>query len=272
MHGQTELLNIRNSIKWHKDIHMILRRFMQHVKEQNWFAVGLDVIVVIVGIFLGMQVQQWYEDRKENNRSVDYLERILIDFDNNIELQEILIPAFQERRKQLLDTYRMLRSTDNSTYDEQAFIDGISTVDRDIGIDINITTLDELISAGELKLIKSADVKLAVGQLLEKLDRINYVMSRNRRDNSPSVFEIYKRIDRGYGDRDPLLSPRFDIEALKQDRELSAHLSIVIHNQHDMARMQVQLHQDTITFRNIIARELKKEVIPEHNHTIEILP
>jgi len=36
---------------------------MQHVKEQNWFAVGLDVIVVIVGIFLGLQVQEWYEAR-----------------------------------------------------------------------------------------------------------------------------------------------------------------------------------------------------------------
>jgi hypothetical protein len=30
--------------------------FMQHIKEQNWLAVGQDVIVVIVGIFLGMQV------------------------------------------------------------------------------------------------------------------------------------------------------------------------------------------------------------------------
>ena len=46
---------------------MILRRFMQHVKEQNWFAVGLDVIVVIVGIFLGMQVQQWYEMNRATN-------------------------------------------------------------------------------------------------------------------------------------------------------------------------------------------------------------
>ena len=26
---------------------MILRRFMKHVTAQNWFAVGLDVIVVI---------------------------------------------------------------------------------------------------------------------------------------------------------------------------------------------------------------------------------
>ena len=38
---------------------MILRRFTQHIKEQNGFAVGLDIIVVVVGIFLGMQVTEW---------------------------------------------------------------------------------------------------------------------------------------------------------------------------------------------------------------------
>jgi hypothetical protein len=32
---------------------------MQHVKEQNWFAVGLDVLVVIIGIYLGLQAQEW---------------------------------------------------------------------------------------------------------------------------------------------------------------------------------------------------------------------
>ena len=52
---------------------MILRRFMQHVKEQNWFAVGLDVIVVIVGIFLGLQVQAWYEARAERELEQFYL-------------------------------------------------------------------------------------------------------------------------------------------------------------------------------------------------------
>ena len=30
---------------------MLLRRFSKHVSDQNWFAVGLDVIVVVVGIF-----------------------------------------------------------------------------------------------------------------------------------------------------------------------------------------------------------------------------
>ena len=55
---------------------MILRRFMNHVSEQNWFAVGLDVLVVITGIFLGMQVTEWNEGRKEQARSVEVMKRI----------------------------------------------------------------------------------------------------------------------------------------------------------------------------------------------------
>lgn len=35
---------------------MLLRRFMEHLRNQNWAAVMLDLIVVIVGIFLAFQV------------------------------------------------------------------------------------------------------------------------------------------------------------------------------------------------------------------------
>ena len=44
---------------------MILRRFTKHVTDQNWFAVWLDVIVVVVGIFLGPQVTQWNDGRQD---------------------------------------------------------------------------------------------------------------------------------------------------------------------------------------------------------------
>jgi len=45
---------------------MLLSRFTDHFSNQNWFAVGLDVIVVVVGIFLGMQMTEWNEQRKDN--------------------------------------------------------------------------------------------------------------------------------------------------------------------------------------------------------------
>jgi|GEM_PF-4355150 len=38
---------------------MILRHLTKHVKDQNWFAVGLDFFIVVVGVFVGLQVQQW---------------------------------------------------------------------------------------------------------------------------------------------------------------------------------------------------------------------
>jgi len=55
---------------------MILRRFTQHIKEQNWFAVGLDVLVVIVGIFLGLQVTNWQEQINEDDDANEYLNRL----------------------------------------------------------------------------------------------------------------------------------------------------------------------------------------------------
>jgi hypothetical protein len=53
---------------------MILRRVTKHVREQNWFAVGIDFLIVVVGVFIGIQVANWNEER--SNRA---LERILVE-------------------------------------------------------------------------------------------------------------------------------------------------------------------------------------------------
>lgn len=62
---------------------MILRKFTKHITDQNWFAVGLDVIVVITGIFLGLQVADWNEERKSAELRQFYVERLLRDIDND---------------------------------------------------------------------------------------------------------------------------------------------------------------------------------------------
>jgi len=40
---------------------MILRSINKHVRDQNWVAVGLDFLIVIVGVFIGIQVANWNE-------------------------------------------------------------------------------------------------------------------------------------------------------------------------------------------------------------------
>ena len=44
---------------------MILRRITQHVKTQNWFAVGLDFLIVLAGILIAFQITNWNEAQSE---------------------------------------------------------------------------------------------------------------------------------------------------------------------------------------------------------------
>lgn len=43
---------------------MLFRKLGRHFSEHDWFAVGVDLLVLVLGIFLGLQVTNWNEDRK----------------------------------------------------------------------------------------------------------------------------------------------------------------------------------------------------------------
>jgi len=47
---------------------MLLRRLTQHVKTQNWFAVFIDFIIVVIGILIAFQITEWNEKRAEKIR------------------------------------------------------------------------------------------------------------------------------------------------------------------------------------------------------------
>lgn len=44
---------------------MILRRLASHVKAQNWFAVALDFVIVVIGVGVALTGQQWLSDGQQ---------------------------------------------------------------------------------------------------------------------------------------------------------------------------------------------------------------
>ena len=40
---------------------MILRRVIHHVRNQEWTAIWIDLVIVVVGVFIGIQVSNWNE-------------------------------------------------------------------------------------------------------------------------------------------------------------------------------------------------------------------
>ena len=63
---------------------MILRRVIEHVKTQNWLAVGLDFLIVVTGVFIGIQVANWNAERQLAAQERAYLaqlrEEILVNY------------------------------------------------------------------------------------------------------------------------------------------------------------------------------------------------
>lgn len=61
---------------------MLLRRITDHVKAQNWTAIAIDFVIVVVGVFIGIQVSNWNEDRQNVSRTQNYYSRLIEDLDS----------------------------------------------------------------------------------------------------------------------------------------------------------------------------------------------
>ena len=70
---------------------MILRRVIEHVKAQNWTAVALDFVIVVVGVFIGIQVSNWNDARAERSREETYLTGVAEDLRSDmIEIDAVI--------------------------------------------------------------------------------------------------------------------------------------------------------------------------------------
>jgi hypothetical protein len=52
---------------------VFLRRIAEHLKAQNWTAVWLDLVIVIIGVFIGTQVSNWNQDRIQKRETEELL-------------------------------------------------------------------------------------------------------------------------------------------------------------------------------------------------------
>lgn len=62
---------------------MVLRRILGLLQRGDWFTVILEVFVLVLGIFLGFQVDRLYEDRQVRAEVAGQLEAIAEDFAEN---------------------------------------------------------------------------------------------------------------------------------------------------------------------------------------------
>jgi hypothetical protein len=140
---------------------MILRRLVSALRQQSWLTLVLELVVVVVGIFLGLQVDSWNEARKDRVLEQQYVASLKADFQADIEELDEAI-ALAENRAQL---GRLLISTIDKGRvegDPNEFIWAVFSSSLLNYPSYTQATYNDLLSTGNLQLLQDANMKAAV--------------------------------------------------------------------------------------------------------------
>ena len=100
---------------------MILRRLTENLRAQNWTAISLELVIVILGVFIGTQVSTWNEARLDRVKTERMLEQFVPELKNQIGLHTTNVRYFAITRGYADQAFRGWRGDPNVS-DEQFVI------------------------------------------------------------------------------------------------------------------------------------------------------
>jgi hypothetical protein len=141
---------------------MILRRVIAHFRKQEWTAIALDFLIVVVGVFIGIQVSNWNEARAEAARSREYLSRIRAELVSDMTQLERHRGLWQKGANEGYVAISYAETGARGGATDWEILRAFLHASQSFQLSFADTTYSELRSAGELRLIPDAGLRSAM--------------------------------------------------------------------------------------------------------------
>lgn len=221
------------------------------------YAAG-EIVLVMVGILLALQVNTWNEQRKERHKEVDFLKGLKADLNAD---QLALEAIMKERNKKVQSSLALLDRPSLETYRDLRVVDSlIWNVFRWIRFAPQTNTMDELVGSGNLNVIKNDSIKSMMLELkqMQETDKI-YTEHMRREydyylyDRHAMIRELGTFIDRkasfasGSSVQRPLSADELaeaarQADAFLTDRQVRNGLHLAANNNNQMIRRGRDMH------------------------------
>ena len=136
------------------------RKIRQNMIKENKFskyilyAIG-EIILVVIGILIALSINNWNENRKSNNKSYNYLQRLYDDIENVSKDVDFSIKDTERKQKYSIMVLEALESKELPVSKKEDF-DRYLKQYYQFQITIqNANTFNEMMSSGDVNLIKS---------------------------------------------------------------------------------------------------------------------
>jgi hypothetical protein len=214
---------------------VLLRSIAKHIEEQNWLAVAIDFVIVVIGVFVGLQAAEWSERNKENELEVAYLERLKEEVQRSYMHNENVSNRMMLEGAEKVDL--VIRSLENCELAEahvDLFAQGLYKLGQFETAYLDTNAIEELKSTGRWGIIDNREIQDTIEQVSRHIDfqarvqpqfvmmigpPINYVRQyvRFRVDGPDESIPELITADRSF----------YDFEQLCQDPRFLASLSSI---------------------------------------------
>ena len=116
------------------------------------YAIG-EIVLVVIGILIALQVNNWNEGRKQDIKETFIIERLITDLESDEGLITYQIEKANTFRTQLMFCVAVLLDNKQSTLD--TFIDNMSPLLTILSFDQNRTTFDNIVSSGQIEYLQN---------------------------------------------------------------------------------------------------------------------
>ncbi len=238
---------------------MLLRRITKHVTDQNWFAVFIDFLIVVIGVFIGIQVANWNAASKDLAKEQVYLTRLSQELNVTIERLEggseyflTSVNAYQF----LLDSINEFRNNpDTYVADENALMLAFDNINLGRVPASSPAVFEEMVANGELTLIRNTKLRQALYEF-DEYSKVALHAWKTLRDQlldarTPTIgILIYKA--NVTDPNDSLVPHEFNSERFHNHPEIPGALSYAMEAQENQLRL-VQRHLE-------LARAIEAEI------------
>jgi hypothetical protein len=201
---------------------MILRRVIAHFRKQEWTAIALDFLIVVIGVFVGLQVNNWNEAQSSRRQEGALIAQLADDLRSMRDSFVFSDTVSQRTHDGWVAIFRALESC-RPIEAERALVQyALARYQRTSQVSVQRTAYDEMTSLGMFSRLSDKGLKDDVARLYALIERDDLGALGGRQDQLAAGRIMWKfiafsfagdsieSIDRDEGEFDSWVRAEFD--------------------------------------------------------------
>ena len=143
------------------EIHLrpMLRRIATYIRNHDWFAVVVEIFVIMIGLMLALQLDRWREHREELDLEYVYIQRLANDIATDVPVIENAI-ELQSMRLELVHLLLDVAVNPDAALEQPVlFLGAVDQAAYTYTPTLTNHTFENLRTTGDMRLIRSDAVK-----------------------------------------------------------------------------------------------------------------